>query len=120
MLAFQVHSEEFVQIVHVMNSHWCVVSTVGCESGVVHVYDSLYKTPSDDLVHLIASMVCSPSPELKIVMMNVEKQCNSSDCSVLAIAYAFDICGGRNPCVVRFDNNKIRQHLATCLENCQV
>ena len=37
VLAFQVHSEEFVQIVHVMNSHWCMVSTVGCESGVVRM-----------------------------------------------------------------------------------
>ena len=29
VFAFQVHSGEFVQIIHVRNSHWCVVSTVG-------------------------------------------------------------------------------------------
>ena len=40
VFAFQVHSGEFVQIIH---NHWCVVSTVGCETGAVHVYDSLYK-----------------------------------------------------------------------------
>ncbi len=57
VFAFQVHSGEFVQIVHVRNNHWCLVSTVGCESGVIRVYDSLYKTLSKDLVHLIASMV---------------------------------------------------------------
>ena len=67
VFAFQVHSGEFVQIVHVRKSHWCVVSTVGCESGVVRVYDSLYKTLSKDLVHLIASMVYSPLSELKAV-----------------------------------------------------
>ena len=63
-------------------------------------------------------MVYSPLSELKIVMMDVEKQSNGSDCGVLAIAYAFDICSSLNPCVVRFDHSKIRQHLATCLENC--
>ena len=43
VFSFQVHSGEFVQIVHVRNNHWCVVSTVRCETGAVHVYDSLYK-----------------------------------------------------------------------------
>ena len=83
------------------------------------MYDSLYKTVSKDLVHLIASMVYRPLSDLRMVMMDVEKQSNGSDCGVLAIAYAFDICSGSNPCVVRFDHSKIRQHLATCLENCQ-
>ena len=42
VFAFQVHSGEFVQIINVGNKHWCVVSTVGCDNGVVEVYDSLY------------------------------------------------------------------------------
>ena len=33
--AFKVHSGEFVQIIHVRNSHWTVVSTVGSQSGVL-------------------------------------------------------------------------------------
>ena len=49
------------------------------------MYDSLYKTLSNDLGHLTASMVYSPLSELKIVMMDVEKQSNCSDCAVLAI-----------------------------------
>ena len=50
VFAFQVHSGEFVQIIHVKNNHWCVVSTVGCETGVVCVYDSLCKTLSKETV----------------------------------------------------------------------
>ena len=107
VFAFHVHSGEFVQILHVRNSHWCVVSTVGCDSGVIHVYDSLYRTLSNDLVHLIASMVYNPLSELKIVMIDVEKQSNGSDSGVLPIAYAFDICSALNPCVVRFDHSDI-------------
>ena len=100
VFAFQVHSGEFVQIIHVRNSHWCVLSTVGCQEGVVHVYDSLYKTLSKEIVRLITSMVHVPSSELKVVMMDVEKQSNGSDCGVLAIAYAL------NPCSVRFDHSR--------------
>ena len=103
VFAFQVHSGEFVQIIHVRNNHWCVVSTVGCETGVVHVYDSLCKTLSKETVRLIASLVYSPCSEL---MMNVE---NGSDCGVLAIAYAFDLCSGLNPCTARFDHSTIWQ-----------
>ena len=84
------------------------------------MYDSLYKTVSKETEYLIASMVHVPSSDLKIVMMDVEKQSNGSDCGVLAIAYAFDICRGMDPCTVRFDHSKLRPHLATCLENCQV
>jgi hypothetical protein len=120
VFAFQVHSGDFVQIIHVRNNHWCVVSTVGCQSGVLRVYDSLYKTLSKEAIHLIVSMVHVPSSHLNIVMMDVEKQSNGSDCGVLAIAYAFDLCSGMNPCSVRFDHSKIRPHLTTCLETCQV
>ena len=84
------------------------------------MYDSLYRSVSMETLSLIASMVYSPASELKITMMDVEKQSNGSDCGVLAIAYAFDIYNGLNPCNVKFDQNKIRQHLSTCLEKCQI
>ena len=116
----QVHSGEFVQIIHVGNNHWCVVSTVGCKTGEVNVYDSLCGNLSFETELLIASMIsCSVSSELTVRVMNVDRQKNGSDCGVLAIAYVFDICSGLDPCAVKFDHKSIRQHLATCLENCQ-
>ena len=107
-----------MQIIHVGNSHWCVVSTVSCEPGVIRVYDSLYRTVSKETARVIASLVYSQSSDLKITVMDVGKQSNLSDCGVFAIAYAFDICSGLNPCTVRFDHSQIRSHLATCLETC--
>ena len=83
------------------------MSTVGCQSGVVCVYDSL--SVQRNCVY-DSSMVHVPSSDLRIVMMDVAKQSDSSDCGVLAIAYAFD---------VRSDHSKIRQHLAMCPENFQ-
>ena len=94
VFAFQVHSGEFVQIIHVRNNHWCLVSTAGCQSGVVCVYETL----SEETVYLIASMVHVPSFDIKIEMMDVEKQFNGSNCGFLAIPYAFDII---NRCSVR-------------------
>ena len=111
---------EFVQIVNIRNRHWCVVSSVGCDSGVVNVYDSLYSSVSNKTIHLIASMVYSSSSTLEVRMLDVAKQSNSSDCGILSIAYAFDLCSGYDPCEVKYDHKKIRQHLVMCLENCQL
>ena len=116
--AFQVHTEEFVQIVNIRNKHWCIVSSVGCDSGVVNVYDSLCSSVSNKTIHLIASMWFIATLEVR--MMNVAKQSNSSDCGILSIAYAFDLCSGYDPCEVKYDHKKIRQHLVMCLENCQL
>ena len=81
------------------------------------MYDSLYKSVPAITIRLIASRVCSTALKICIRVMDVEKQSNGSDCGVLAIAYAFDLCSGLNPCTVKFDPKRIRHHLVTCLEN---
>ena len=121
VFAFHVHRGAFVQIINVSNNHWCVVSTVGCDSGVVKVYDSLPKKRlPKKTIRLIASLLFSAASTLERRTMDVARQSNGSDCGVLAIAYAFDICSGLDPCSVSFDSNNIRQHLLTCLEQCQL
>ena len=55
---------------------------------------------------LIPSMIsCLSLSELTVGVMNVDRQKNGSNCGVLFIAYAFDICSGL------FDHKDIRQHL---------
>ena len=117
-MSFRVHRDEFVQIIHVRNNHWCRVSNIGCEEGVVNVYDSLYSSATKPTLKLISSLVCTPASELKVRMMDVAKQCNSSDCGVLVIALAYEIASGNDPCKVKFDNKSIREHLASCLKQC--
>ena len=59
------------------------------------MYDSLCGNLSFETKLLIASMIsCVSLPELTVRVMNVDRQKNGSDCGVLAIAYAFDICSG--------------------------
>ena len=43
-----------------------------------------------------------------IRMMDVMRQTNSSDCAVLSIAFACDLCSGVDPCRARYDHNLIR------------
>ena len=64
---------------------------VGCENGVVNVYDSLYSSVSSKTITLIASMVSTSVSTLVVRMMDVERQSNGSDCGALAIVYVFDI-----------------------------
>ena len=60
---------------------------------------------------------CSSVPQPVARMMDVGRQSNGSDCGVLAITFAYDVCSGTDPCTVRFDRNKsIRLHLADYLE----
>ena len=111
-----------MQVINVRGNHWCVVSIVGCEEEIVHVYDSMCSraSVSDGIVCVIAKMMFSTALELDIKVMDVAWQANGSDCGVLSIAYVFDLCCGRNPCSVVYDPAKIREHLAVCLKECCV
>ena len=105
IMAFQVHRGEFVQILHVEGCHWCTVSTVGCEDGVVNVYDSIFLSVSTSTVRIIASLVFSSAPRLVIRTMDVGLQSNSSNCGVLAITFAYDICSGNDPRKAKYDHS---------------
>ena len=119
---FQVHRGEFVQIyiINVRNNHWCTISSIGCGEGEVKVYDSMYPSVSTGTLRLIASLIFSSASQLVVNMMDVGRQSNGSDCGVLAIAFAYDICSGSDPCKVKFNHKAIRLHLANCLEKCSL
>ena len=111
-LSFQILRGEFVQIIFVGGCHWCTVSNIGCDDGVVNVYDSMYSSVSSGTMKLIASLVFSPTEQLIVKTMDVGRQSNGSNCGILAIAFAYDICSGNDPCQVKYDHESIRQHLA--------
>ena len=105
------------QILNVGDSHWVLVSNIGCDSGVVNVYDTLYQSlPSSTLCTITNLVFCSTST-LSIKLVDVELQKNGSDCGVLCLAIAYDICLKQPPCVARYNSKLIRQHLEQCLQN---
>ena len=50
--SFEVLRGEFVQIIIVGGCHWCTISNVGCDDGVVNVYDSMYPSVSSATLKL--------------------------------------------------------------------
>ena len=67
------------------------------------MYDSasypLYKSTAK----VIASIMHSETQSLKFNFMNVTQQVNRSNCGVLAIAFAYDLCSELDPCLVEYD-----------------
>ena len=112
------NSQRIVQIIFVGGCHWCTVSNIGWDDGVVNVYNSMYSSASSGTIKLIASLLFSPAEQFIVRMMDVGRQSNGSDCGVLSIAFAYDICSGKDPCKIKYDHRSIRQHLADCLEKC--
>ncbi len=49
--------------------------------------------------------------------MDVQRQSDGHTCGVLAIAIAFNLCVKNEVVTVRFDEEKSRHHLKTCLQN---
>ena len=78
----------------------------------------MYSSVSTAAVWVIASLVLSSASKLTIRMMDVGKQSNGSDCGVLSIAFAYDICSGTDPYKAKYDHKLMRQHLLQCLEDC--
>ena len=81
------------------------------------MYDSMYSSVPTDTIRILASMMLSSASKLVIRMMDVMRQINSSDCGVLSIAFAYDLCSGVDPCRARYNHKLIRQHLLKCLED---
>ena len=71
-LCFQILRGEFVQIIFVRGCHWCTISNVGCDDGVVNVYDSVYSSASSETVKSIASLVFSPAKQLVVRIKMLE------------------------------------------------
>ena len=115
---FRVHSGEFLQLLNVRRSHWILVSNVGCDKGVVHVYDTMYSSIPLSTVHTITRLVLCQSSKLTLKMVGVDLQRNSSDCGVLCLTIAFDILCSRAPQVAKYTHKLIRKHLCECLEKC--
>ena len=78
---------DFVQILHVNNSHRLTISTINCLPGRVNIYDSFVgKNVTLDTKVQIARLLHTPLPEITLHVMNIEQQNNGSDCGLYVIA----------------------------------
>ena len=114
--AFEIESDEFVQILHNGHNHWLTVSSVGSTPSQVLVYDSLYASAGVATKQQIPCLRMVTEPNLVIAFADVQMQAGGSDCGVFAMAFATAICFGQSPGKFHFDQQRMRDHLVACLE----
>ena len=105
------------------SNHWICTCYSSKERSTVMVMDSLglFMGLNESTLLQVSKIYNSTVPKhessLKIRKLSVQQQRGSLDCGVFSVAYAVEICMGRNPQHALFDQEKMRQHLYLCLSN---
>ena len=106
---------DFIQILHTGGNHWVCVSSIGCEDGVVNLYDSLFRDVIIDDLELQVQNLLGNNFK-KIYLMLAQQQPNGSDCGMFAIAFATSLIYTMTPHVPQFHVSQMRPHLLACLK----
>ena len=96
--------------------HWVTISTIGCTTGEVNVFDSLPPAPTTDMINQIAAILCTPKDTIRVRYIDVPMQEGYSDCGLFAIAFATALAYGKQPGRCFFDQGTMRVHLVKCLQ----
>lgn len=114
---FDIQRGAFVQVLNVYGSHWITVSSVGCPTGTVNIYDSL---PNCALYsrtkRQIASIVFLTCKKINVNFVEVQVQSGGSDCGLFSLAFAASLCAGEDPSQTSYRQHNFRSHLVGCLE----
>lgn len=111
-------SKDFVQIIHVGNSHWACLSNKLCkEDNVVELYDSMLTKPGKTVQKQVSTIMNSEAAAITLRIMNVKRQQSGHACGLYAIAMAVDLCLGKDPCSSLYDEAKMRSHLELCFSH---
>ena len=96
------------------------MSTVGCPSGVVQVFDmnsSYHLKLSHSLKCIIADMPQASKDSIVLKYSKMQQQSGASDCGLFAIATATAICNGQVLCMLEFYQFLMQKHLLQCFQN---
>ena len=104
----QTTKDDLIQIVHVNNNHWVVVTTHGCHPGELKLYDSMVS--SIDL-SVVKTLIPSTSVTL---LADCPKQIGTKDCGVYAIAFCTSLAF--NVDITQYNQSMMRNHLLQCFE----
>ena len=107
---------EFLQILNMSGTHWLCASTVGCDPGIINLFDSLYTgSTTPQLLNELARMIHTDSPEMIINWQQCSKQVGGNDCGLFALAFATALCHGLNPSSFFFSQGFMHAHLQKCM-----
>ena len=91
-LTYGIMHKPLFQILHNGQDHWLTVSTIGLQSFYINMYDSrMHSTLSS----FGKDQICAANDKvINVQFIDVDKQENTQDCGLYAIAYATSVCHG--------------------------
>lgn len=112
----------FIQILHVSECHWAVVSNLKvkergpCKESITY-YDSLLPgNVTPQVRKTVCSFFKSDSSVIHFDIANIMRQPNTNDCGVFAATIATELAHFCDPTVCKWDSGQLRKHLLNCLE----
>ena len=111
---------KYIQIFHVNGNHWLTASNLltGDSCSVVDVYDSARVTLSTEAKKAIASFHQCTSSTLTLRFKDVQRQPNTYDCGVYALAFATSLAHGADPTQLNYCEP--RRHIQQCFASGQL
>lgn len=107
----------WLQIVHDGANHWLLVAKGFTLPEHVLVYDSSPEVNvRQHVLSYMASLLQTPKPTMTYVVWGCQKQGNSFNCGVFAIAFATSLANGQDPSEILYDPTKLRDHLRTYID----
>lgn len=111
----------FVQILYLQKlKHWVTVTNFGAPRDTVFLYDSMAQAIPEELVLQLANITSLSGNHMNVHVKAAQLQGNGYDCGVFAIANAFTIASGSDPCLVNFEQSEMRTHLVRCIANGEI
>ena len=103
--AFDIISGEFIQILNTGGNHWVCLSSIGCSSGHVNLYDSFFHdVVCDDIEEQARSLLGQDFRGINVVP--IQQQLNGSDCGIFAIAFATSLVFMQDPLSINLISRK--------------
>ena len=83
------------------------------------MYDSLpsCSTNSSSLHRQIATIMKAEYAVFIVKHVDIQRQLGSSDCRLMAIAFAASLCSGLDPHTLKYDQSKLRSDFLSCIES---
>ena len=113
-------NDKVLQVIHINNNHWALISTFGCQENAVKLYDSLSGSIGFQTIDTVASLFRFDAPMFSINSMNVVRQTGTKDCALYAIAYLMSLAHGEEPATYTYKQEEMRDHLLACFERKEI
>ena len=95
------------QILHCATKHhWVTLTTFGCKDGEIRIYDLIFTKVDDTIMSTIVMLF--GDRDVTCIIPPVQKQQGIVDCGLFAC--------GHDPSSYQFNQNEMRSHLFTCLQ----